>query len=257
MPVLVGTSGWHYRHWRGGLYPPSMPTGEWLAHYAARFATVELNNAFYRLPERTTFESWRAQVPGDFIFAVKASRYLTHVKRLRDAAEPVRRLMDRAEGLGPKLGPVLLQLPPTLRADPDTLDAALRLFPAAIRVAVEVRHPSWDTAVVRRVLERRRAALCLADADGPRTPDWRTAGWGYVRLHHGRARPDSCYGRSALVRWATWIAERWAPDEDVFVYLNNDGHGCAPRNATQLAAQLEHAGVPVTRVPPVRTMPLT
>ena len=117
MPMRIGTSGWQYRDWRGGLYPPGVPQRRWLEHYAERYATVENNNSFYRLPARETFESWRERTPDDFVMAVKASRYLTHVRRLRDPAEPVARLLGAAAGLGRKLGPVLLQLPPTLKAD--------------------------------------------------------------------------------------------------------------------------------------------
>lgn len=201
MPVWIGTSGWHYRHWRGGLYPPSLPTRAWLAHYARLFATVELNNAFYRLPEGSMFASWAEMLPEGFVVSVKASRYLTHIRRLRDPVEPVERLMERARELGPKLGPVLLQLPPNLGIDLDALEASLAAFPRGARVAVEFRHESWFDLAVRRVLEDAGACLCLADRDGPRGPLWRTADWGYVRFHHGRSRPPSCYGRAALDSW--------------------------------------------------------
>ena len=143
------------------------------------------------------FERWRDQTPDGFVVAVKVSRYLTHIKRLRDPAEPVARLIARAEGLGDRLGPYLLQLPPTLRAAPDALDACLACFPRGARVAVEPRHGSWWTDEVRDVLTRRRAALCWADRLGrPATPLWRTADWGYVRMHEGTASPRPSYGRS-------------------------------------------------------------
>src|SRR5216684_4488752 len=153
MPMLIGTSGWQYRDWRGGLDPEGVPQRLWLEHYATRYLTVENNNSFYRLPSRETFASWRERIPDDFVMAVKASRYLTHVRRLRDPAEPVARLLGAAAGLGPKLGPVLLQLPPTLKADPDTLDACLRAFRTAsaalghrgLLIAVEPRHETWWT----------------------------------------------------------------------------------------------------------------
>ena len=164
MPVLVGTSGWQYRDWRGRLYPQRLAQGRWLEHYAERFATVESNNAFYRLPEPGTFAAWADRTPPDFVMAVKASRFLTHVKRLRDPEEPVGRLMDHARHLGAKLGPVLLQLPPTLRADPGALERTLRAFPAGVRVAVEPRHDSWWTDEVRDLLGALGAALCLADS---------------------------------------------------------------------------------------------
>ena len=131
MPMLIGTSGWQYRDWRGGLYPEGVPQRLWLERYATHYLTVENNNSFYRLPSRETFAAWRERTPDDFVMAVKASRYLTHVRRLRDPAEPVARLVGAAAGLGPKLGPVLLQLPPTLKANPDTLDACLKEFRTA------------------------------------------------------------------------------------------------------------------------------
>jgi uncharacterized protein YecE (DUF72 family) len=143
MPVLVGTSGWQYKDWRGRFYPERLAQSRWLEHYASRFATVESNNAFYRLPEPHTFAQWSARTPPDFVMATKASRFLTHARRLRDPAEPVGRFLEHAGHLGDKLGPVLLQLPPSLRADASLLAATLECFPGRIRVALEPRHQSW------------------------------------------------------------------------------------------------------------------
>lgn len=249
MTALIGTSGWQYRHWRGALYPRRLPQREWLPHYAERFATVEVNATFYRLPSRAAVEEWARRTPEDFVFAIKASRYLTHVRRLREPQEPVRRLMDTIDPLGERLGVILLQLPPRMRCDSDLLDRALRCFPPGLRVAVEPRDPSWFVAPVRAVLERRGAALCLADRPGWRQPDWRTAEWGYVRFHEGRATPSPCYGRTALATWADRIAEAFGPSDDVFLYFNNDTEGCAPRDARRLAAGLEARDVPTSRVP--------
>jgi len=257
VPVLIGTSGWHYRHWRGGLYPCALPARDWLGYYAQRFATVELNNAFYRLPEASTFASWAEMVPPDFVVAVKASRYLTHVRRLRDPEEPVQRLMERSRTLGPKLGPVLVQLPPDLRVDLDGLSKTLRAFPEATRVAVELRHESWFEASVRRLLEETGAAFCLADRAGPVGPLWRTTDWGYLRFHQGRSRPEPCYGRAALGTWARRLAELWPETADVFAYFNNDGCGCAPRDAHRFASAVRREGLSPTRVPPTRDVPLT
>ncbi|MFG2798890.1 DUF72 domain-containing protein [Streptomyces pseudovenezuelae] len=237
MTRFVGTSGWQYKDWRGVLYPDGVPVRLWLEEYAAHFPTVEINNAFYRLPSRETFEAWRERVPGDFVVAVKASRYLTHIKRLKDPKEPVHRLMSHAQGLGDRLGPVLLQLPPTLRADTDLLDACLACFPASTRVAVEPRHVSWWTPATREVLETRGAALCWADVRArPVTPLWRTTDWGYVRLHEGRAQAWPHYGRRSLETWAGRIEQTWAGDEDVYVYFNNDPNGAAVRNARTFAS---------------------
>jgi uncharacterized protein YecE (DUF72 family) len=250
MTLFVGTSGWQYRDWRGVFYPDGCPQRLWLEEYAARFATVELNNAFYRLPARETFAAWRERVPDDFVIAVKASRYLTHIKRLKDPAEPVHRLMSHAAGLGARLGPVLLQLPPTLRADTGLLDDCLACFPGGIRVAVEPRHDSWWTDRVRAVLEARGATLCWADVLGrPAAPLWRTAGWGYVRFHQGRARPWPHYGRRCLETWADRIATGWATGAEVFVYFNNDPGGAAVTDAAHFARTARRAGLTVARTP--------
>jgi uncharacterized protein YecE (DUF72 family) len=233
--VLIGTSGWQYADWRGPVYPRELPQRLWLEHYASQFPTVEVNNAFYRLPERSTFEQWRERTPPGFVVAVKVSRYLTHIKRLQDPSEPVSRFLDRAAGLGPKLGPVLLQLPPSLRADASVLDAVLAEFPSSVRVVVEPRHPSWFTDDIRSVLTDRRAALCWADRRGrPQTPLWRTADFGYLRLHEGTASPRPRYGRQALRSWRDRLDATFGPDEDVFVYFNNDHGGAAVVNAHEL-----------------------
>ena len=224
MPLLIGTSGWQYRDWRGGLYPAGVAQRRWLEHYASQYLTVENNNSFYRLPAAETFAGWRARTPADFVMAVKASRYLSHVRRLRDPAEPVTRLLGAAAALGPKLGPVLLQLPPTLKASPALLDGCLTEFQRArlpgrrrVRVAVEPRHESWWTEEVRQVLAAHDAALCWADRLGrPVTPLWVTAGWGYLRFHEGTADrgpatasgtcgpgPSGCVRRGRRARMST------------------------------------------------------
>jgi uncharacterized protein YecE (DUF72 family) len=262
MPVLVGTSGWQYRDWRGVLYPGGVPQRQWLEHYASQYATVENNNSFYRLPSRDTFTAWRDRTPDGFVMAVKASRYLTHIRRLRDPAEPVARLLGAAAGLGPRLGPVLLQLPPNLAADPPLLAACLDQFPAAaraagmgpVRVAVELRHQSWwaeDRAdEVRQVLASRDAALCWADRLGhPVSPLWRTAGWGYLRLHEGAAQPWPRYGPQALRSWADRIQHTWPGRADMYVYFNNDPGGAAVRDSAAFAGQARRAGLTVTRTP--------
>ncbi|MEV1332375.1 DUF72 domain-containing protein [Micromonospora costi] len=247
--MLVGTSGWQYRDWRGPFYPSGLPQRLWLEHFAERFATVEVNNAFYRLPERDTFAAWRARTPGDFCVAVKMSRYLTHIKRMRDPAEPVARFLDRATALGDRLGPVLIQLPPNLPADPPALDATLRLFPADVRVAVEPRHPSWWTAATRAVLERRGAALVWSDRRGrPVAPLWRTTDFGYLRLHEGRARPHPRYGRAALGSWVRRLAGTFG-DVPAYVYFNNDPGGAAIVDAVAFAGLARRDGLAVSRVP--------
>lgn len=252
MPIVVGTSGWHYDDWRPRFYPLGLGRSRWLEYYSRRFAAVEVNNAFYRLPERRTFESWRASVPADFLVAVKASRYLTHVRRLQQPEEPVARLMDRARGLGEHLGPILLQLPPTLRADPGRLDTTLACFGDSVRVAVEPRHASWFVDDVRAVLEKRGAALCLADGGPVEMPPWRTTNWAYVRFHGGTGRPRSCYKRRELASWVERLTSLWSAADDVYCFFNNDTGGCALRDARWFADLCSRSGLGVTRVPSSR-----
>lgn len=173
-------------------------------------------------------------MPEDFRFAVKASRYLTHVRRLKAPRAPVEFLMDRVTRLEGRLGPILLQLPPDMRVEADRLDATLEAFGKGVHVAVEPRHPSWFTDEVRRLLAAHRAALCLVDRRGLRTPTWGTAPWTYVRFHEGRASPPSCYGPVALRSWAARLIADRRQGPDGYVYFNNDAHGCAVRNAVQL-----------------------
>jgi uncharacterized protein YecE (DUF72 family) len=252
MAIHVGTSGWQYRHWRNGtFYPERLPQARWLEYFADRFSTVESNNAFYRLPERSVFEAWARRTPDDFVMAVKVSRYLTHIKRLAEPDESVERFVTRARGLGRKLGPALLQLPPSMRIDLERLDRTLRLFPKDIRVAVEPRHATWWVDETRQLLTEHGAALCLADGI-IRTPVWRTADWGYLRMHSGHATPRPCYGRAALHAWAGRLAELWPATADVFVYFNNDPRGCAPRDAVWFAGACARAGLQPTRVARVR-----
>ncbi len=248
--LFIGTSGWQYAHWRGTFYPRKLPQRDWLEHFAARFQTAEVNNTFYNLPSAAVFAQWARRTPSGFTFALKMSRFLTHVRRLRDPEQPVGLFLERARELGPKRGPTLIQLPPNLTVDAGRLDAALAAFPAGERVAVEFRHASWFVPEVRSVLERRGAALCLADRGGIRSPEWATAGWGYVRFHQGRARPASCYGRAALEAWARRIAETWPVTAEVFVYFNNDAFACAVRDAIVMARLCSARGLVPTRVPP-------
>lgn len=245
----VGTSGWQYGDWRGSFYPKGVPQRDWLTFYADRFATVELNNSFYRLPEKAHFEHWRDQTPDDFIVAVKMSRFLTHVRRLRDPEGPVDLFLEHARGLGRKLGPVLIQLPPRMLADPERLSATLERFPKTVRVAVELRDDSWFVDRVRAVLERHGAALCLADSPHRTTPAWRTADWGFVRFHEGHAWPPPCYGEQALASWIESIAGLWPSETEVFCYFNNDSRACAVRDAISFAGLARRAGFTPSRVP--------
>ncbi len=249
MPVLIGTSGWQYPHWRGRFYPERLSASRWLEHYAARFQSVEVNNTFYRLLDASTFDDWAARTPDDFVMAVKMSRFLTHFRRLRDPAEPVARFLEGARRLGGKLGPVLVQLPPQMKADAGRLAAALDCFPEHVRVAVEPRHASWFTDEVAELLASRDAALCIADSPWLRTPFRLTATWAYLRFHAGRAAPSPCYGAAALRAAAERLASARGPEADAYVFFNNDALGCAVRDAILFARAVERSGMRATRVP--------
>ena len=257
MTVHIGTCGWQYRDWGGRLYPAGLRQADWLEHYAARFRTVEVDNTFYRLPAAETFTAWRQRTPAGFVLALKTSRFLTHLKRLRDPAEPVQLFMERAGRLGDKLGPLLLQLPPTFPADPPRLAAALDCFPAGVRIAFEPRHASWFSDEVHQLLADRDVALCLSDSrEEPAGPVWRTAGWTYLRFHEGRGRPHPCYRESALHAWAERIAEHWGRSAHAYAYFNNDPRGCAVRDARLFAGAVRAAGLKPTRVPGVDETPV-
>ncbi|HEU5034706.1 MAG TPA: DUF72 domain-containing protein [Mycobacteriales bacterium] len=253
MTVLVGTSGWQYRHWRPCYFKPGTPQNRWFEQVMRDFRTVELNVTFYRLPRAEVFAGWYERSPADAIITVKASRYLTHVKRLRDPEPSVDMLIDRIRPLRAKLGPVLVQLPPDLTVDVAALDATLAAFPPGVRLAVEPRHPSWWVDDVRRVLERHNAALCWADRKGAITPLWRTADWGYLRFHEGTAHPWPFYTEAELDGWAATVVEQFPDDgSDMFVYFNNDPGCAALEDAITFADQVAQRGRTVSRVPAER-----
>jgi uncharacterized protein YecE (DUF72 family) len=250
VPVVIGASGWQYRHWRDTFYPKGVAQKRWLEFYAERFQIVEVNNSFYHLPKPETFTAWAERTPDDFIVGVKASRYLTHIKRLKEPQEPVERFMSHARNLGSKLGPILVQLPPNLQRDTDALAETLDLFGRDVQVTVEFRHDSWFVPEVETLLRDKGAALSFADRNSrPISPLWKTAEWGYLRFHHGLANPIPCYGRRALKAWAERLADMYAPDDTVYVFFNNDPRACALRDAYVFAELCEEVGLEPTRVP--------
>ena len=251
--VHVGTSGWQYRDWRGALYPPGLPQREWLHHYADDFETVEVNNSFYRLPERETFARWRGQTPTGFVMAVKASRYVTHIRRLREVGDAVDLFWERARALGPRLGPVLFQLPPRFPVEVGRLATVLGALPRGMRAAFEFRDGSWHTPEVHASLDRAGCALVWPDRPGSRVTLPLTGGWGYIRLHQGRATEPG-YDRRKLRRWADRIADLDA--EEVFVYFNNDPGGAAVRDARTFRDLLTERHVSVAPVRHTRTAPM-
>ena len=250
MPIYLGTSGWNYKHWRQTFYPQGLPQSRWLEFYADRFQTVELNNSFYRLPLPEQFASWRDRSPDDFIFTVKMSRFLTHIKRLRDPEEPLERFLTAIAPLKEKLGPILVQLPPNLQADLDNLEEVLGRFPDQVRVTVEFRHDSWFTEECRALLEKFGAAWCLADRmSRPITPVWKSTDWAFLRFHEGRASPHPCYGRSAMQAWVDRLSDGWGTDAEIWVYFNNDPRACALRDARTFGRMAAAAGFDVSRTP--------
>ncbi len=234
--VRVGTSGWNYSHWRERFYPAKLRQSEWLEFYAGVFDTVEINATFYRLPKPEYVDGWRRAVPGNFLFSVKGSRYLTHVKRLGENGEPVDRFFDLVGRLRKKGGPVLWQLPPSFKRNDDRLAAFAGDLPGGWRHTFEFRHPSWFNAEVYDILERAGAGLCIPDH--PDIPAERvlTAGWTYIRFHYGK--DDGSYTRRQLGQWAGRIRDFIQSGADVYAYFNNDLMGYAVQNAGQLKKML-------------------
>ena len=235
----VGCSGWQYKHWRGDFYPPEVPTARWFEYYAARFDTVEINNSFYRLPEAETFARWRERAPMRFLFAVKASRFLTHMKKLKDPEEPVERLFTRMRQLGNRLGPVLYQLPPNFKLDLGRLEHFLHTLPRDVRHVLEFREPTWYADSVLALLEQHGVALCLHDMKGSATGRERIGPFVYVRYHGASGTYSGGYTRDRLERWAEWLHDERRAGSDVFAYFNNDVGGHAPRDAVSLRQLLE------------------
>lgn len=246
--IRIGTSGYVYPHWRKGVfYPAGLPARQELAYYAARFRTVELNNSFYRLPTPEMFVRWRESTPGDFNLAVKASRYITHIKRLRNVADEIALFMERASLLGPKLGPVLFQLPPTQQNDPARLREFLGLLTPEQRWVVEFRHPSWHTGETYQLLAEHGVALCIPVGGGLEPDHITTAAMTYIRMHRGQ-EPAGGFTGEELKSWAARVWALATSGKQVYVYFNNDWQGFALRDAITLERLLglDHSTRPAT-----------
>ncbi|HEX6507871.1 MAG TPA: DUF72 domain-containing protein [Chloroflexota bacterium] len=234
-PLLwIGTSGWVYKHWIGIFYPRNLPASEQLRFYAEHYRTVEINFTFYRLPERSAFETWRTQTPQGFVFAVKGSRYLTHMKKLKDPEEPLARLMDRARGLEEKLGPILFQFPQSWRLNIERLTIfveAVRQY-AGQRFTLEFRHPSWLIPEVFDLLQNAGIALCLPSHPQMPLEVRLTASWTYIRMHRGEH--GTGYSDGELMQWAERIRAFLRDGIETYVYFNNDPEGHALRDADRL-----------------------
>ena len=236
--IRVGCSGWQYPHWRDDFYPGELATSRWFAHYALTFDTVEINNSFYRLPPAETFARWREQAPKHFLYAVKASRFLTHMKKLKDPEDPLFRFFENAKQLGPHLGPILYQLPPTFPLDLERFEIFLRALPRGYRHTIEFRDTSWYDDRVFALMQKYKVALCLHDMQGSATERLVVGPFIYVRFHHGTKRYGGRYSDERLDSWGAWLAARAAGGLDVFAYFNNDTGGHAPRDAVRLRERI-------------------
>lgn len=232
--VRVGCSGWQYSHWKENFYPPTAPQKKWLETYAERFDTVEVNNSFYRLPSEKTFSEWRDRVPDHFLYAVKASRYLTHVRRLKEPADPLHLFWSRARLLGPKRGPVLYQLPPHWKRNERRFFDFLEALPDDPLQAVEFRDPSWYTDEIFRAMETKGVAMCIHDHYESATPRETIGPFVYTRFHGADGHYEGAYSDRMLRDWAGWFAEEARSGKAIYAYFNNDTGAHAPRNARTL-----------------------
>jgi uncharacterized protein YecE (DUF72 family) len=232
--IVIGTSGWHYEHWKGSFYPRKISSKNFLDYYVTTFPTVEINRTFYSLPERRVFSSYAKKVPASFIFSVKASRFITHVKKLKDPKPSLKRLFSRIDGLGTHLGPILFQLPPLWKANPERLKIFLKALPKGYRYAFEFRDPSWLTEEIYALLKEYSVAFCIYDFEGFLSPQIATAKFIYVRLHGPKDAYAGKYSLSTLKKWAKYFRKEAKNGKDIYCYFDNDEAGNAAINAKTL-----------------------
>jgi uncharacterized protein YecE (DUF72 family) len=237
-PIRVGCSGWAYKHWRGLFYPEGLPQKRWFERYAEEFDTVEINNSFYRLPPCETFARWRDQAPAGFCYAVKANRFLTQAKKLLDCEEPMERMMAAVRCLGDRLGPMLYQLPPTLKLNLERLESFLRLVPGDVASVFEFRDPSWYVPEVYALLDRHGAGFCVHDMRGSATERIAVGKLAYVRFHGATGKYWGRYSREAVESWAEWVVGQAREGRSAWCYFNNDIHGAAIEDARALKAAI-------------------
>ncbi len=237
--VHIGTSGWHYPHWRGVFYPEDLPAAQWLPFYARHFSCVEINNSFYRLPERETFDHWRTQTPPGFAFAVKAPQGITHRKKLKVCTDTLQRFLEHAAVLEEKLAVILFQLPPRWRCNPQRLEDFLRWLPAGLRYTFEFRDPSWHDPAVYALLETYGAAFCLFELGDFRAPLTVTTDFVYVRLHGPAGPYAGSYSAARLRTWGERLRGWQRQGHSVWVFFDNDEAGHAVKNARLLRRLME------------------
>ncbi|MDP8214741.1 MAG: DUF72 domain-containing protein [Candidatus Euphemobacter frigidus] len=240
--INIGTSGWHYRHWKGPFYPRSLPSSDWLKYYAGHLSTTEINNTFYQLPGKKTLAGWKNIVPRDFVFSVKASRYITHMKKLKDPEKTLPAFLNRISALKETLGPILFQLPPHWRCNPGRLDSFLDSLPDGHSYTFEFRDPSWFDDRVYEILSRYKAAFCIYHLAGKISPRIVTADFIYVRLHGPGAAYQGQYSTKTLAGWAETFSGWREEGKSVYCYFDNDQNGYAPRDAHRLKNMLSSSG---------------
>ncbi|MBD3208304.1 MAG: DUF72 domain-containing protein [Candidatus Nealsonbacteria bacterium] len=234
----IGTSGWMYDHWKEEFYPPEISSDEMLAFFGRHFKTVEVNNIFYQKPDRKKILGWKESVPDDFTFAIKANRYITHMKNLKDVKEPVSELLSVLRGLGKKLGPVLFQLPPQWHINAPRIKSFLNILPKGFRYAMEFRHDSWYDKEIFKSLRERNIAFCIHDHKDAPSPEKVTADFIYLRLHGPGGYYSSKYTDEQLSRWSEKIKKWLSEGKDIYAYFNNDTSGYAIRNSDQLKKKI-------------------
>ncbi len=232
--IHIGCSGWVYRHWRDTFYPPGLPQRQWFSHYAAEFDTVEINASFYRLPLAKTFDGWREKAPPNFRYAVKVNRFITHNKKLLDCADEVAEFVDLARRLGTALGPLLIQLPPSLHRNDDRLASFLQQLPPDLEHVLEFRHASWYAEDVLRLLNSHGTGFVAHDLAGLVSPRWASGRTAYVRFHGTGGKYWGRYSEEQMADWAAWLLEQVAEGRSAYAYFNNDIHGHALEDARTL-----------------------
>jgi uncharacterized protein YecE (DUF72 family) len=232
--IRVGTSGWYYDHWKELFYPAALAKSKWFEHYAGHFDTVEINNTFYHLPKEQSVQRWHDLAPKGFLYAVKANRYITHIKKLKDSVEPLQRFFERVNLLKRTLGPILYQLPPSVHKDLSLLEAFVKLLPKSKTAVFEFRHKSWYSDDIFSLLRKLGVGFCIHDMPGKESPRIVTADIIYIRFHGTTGRYAGSYPKSQLQDWAKWLREQAKTARGIYAYFNNDIGGHAIKNAKQL-----------------------
>jgi uncharacterized protein YecE (DUF72 family) len=240
--IHVGCSGWVYKHWRGIFYPDGLPQRLWFERYAEEFDTVEINNSFYHLPKPETYDKWRKQAPEGFCYAVKANRFITQAKKLKDPEEPLDRFLKPTRRLKEHLGPILFQLPPSMKINLERLESFLKILPKSVTSVFEFREKSWYVEEVLELLDRHGAGFVAHDMKGLASPRWASGKAAYIRFHGAGGKYWGRYPDEALLEWTDWIMEQSRSGRSVWCYFNNDIHGHAIEDARTLKSMVRQMG---------------